>query len=291
VVGAPRAIDAFTAHVDLLPTFVDLCGLGAPARKHLPWDGRSLRPLLRGDGEWPDRMLIMHVQNHLDQPAKGVRAVVLTSQWRLIHGEELYDIRHDRAQRHDVAAQHPDVVQRLQEAYDRHWTELAFGEQPLERPQLAPGAPGLRLTPDLTRNGNFIWQQDVRRGKKLQPPVWLLDVKQPGRYRFELRRWPREADHAMTAGLPANHDDGLIYCGHAGSTTAVPGKALPVAAVELRLSTGPVLREPVPPHACCVAFDVELAAGPLDVEAWLLDDQDKRLTGAYYVDVESLPVR
>ena len=289
VVGKARDVDAFTAHVDLLPTFVDLCGLSAPTQKHLPWDGRSLRPLLRGDGAWPDRLLIMHVQNHLDQPAKGIRAVVMTSQWRLVNGKELYDITKDRSQQHEVAAKHPDVVRRLREAYDRHWTELAFDEHLLERPQIGPGTPTLRLTPDLTQNGNFIWQQDVRQGKSLRPPVWLLDVTQSGEYRFELRRWPREVDQAMTVGLPAHHDEDLVYCGHAGSTTAVPGTALPIASVELRFSTGQVLRSRVAPSATSVSFSVELLAGPLDIEAWLLDAQGERLTGAYYVYAESAP--
>jgi len=290
VIGKPRDVDAFTAHVDLLPTFVDLCGLTAPAREHLPWDGRSLRPLLSGDGAWPDRTLVMHVHNHLEQPKKGVNAVVMTSKWRLINGKELYEIRQDRAQQHDVAAKHPEVVEMLRDAYDEHWAELAWDEHPPERPVLGgPGSPTLRLTPDLTQNGNFIWQHAVREGRRLEPPVWLLDVERAGEYRFELRRWPREVDRPMTAPLPPNHDDGLIYCGHANSTTAVPGKAMPIASVELRLSTGSVLRAPVPPDARSVSFDVELPAGPLDVEAWLLDHRGERLTGAYYVYAEPRP--
>jgi arylsulfatase len=228
----------------------------------------------------------MHVQNHLEQPAKGVNAVVLTSRWRLVNGAKLYDIRQDPAQEHDIADEHPEVVQSLRRAYDQHWAELGLEEHRPERPAVGgPGSPALRLTADLTRNGNFIWQQAVRKGENLVSPVWLVEVERPGRYRFELRRWPREADHPMTAALPPNGDDGLIYCGHANSTTAVPGKALPIASVELRLSTGQVLREPVPAGARSLSFEVALPAGPLDIEAWFLDPQGQRLTGAYYVYV------
>ncbi len=31
---------------------------------------------------------------------------------------------------------------------------------------------------------------------------WNVEVEQAGRYRFLLRRWPREADAAITAPLP-----------------------------------------------------------------------------------------
>ena len=63
LLGKPREIDAFTLHVDLMPTFIDLCGLVRPDRKQLPMDGRSLRPLLTGDGAWAERLYVVHHHN------------------------------------------------------------------------------------------------------------------------------------------------------------------------------------------------------------------------------------
>ena len=37
----------------------------------------------------------------------------MTERWRLVEGRELYDIVADPSQRNDVAAKHPEVVQRL----------------------------------------------------------------------------------------------------------------------------------------------------------------------------------
>ena len=284
LVGAPREINAFTAHVDLLPTLVDLCGLKQPPRKPLPWDGRSLRPLLQGGGEWPDRILVMHVQNSLDVPVKGNSALVMTAQWRLVNGKELYRIRNDPGQQQDVAAEHPEVVARLQKAYDEHWAGLELETRPPERPVLGgPGSPTLRLSTDLTRDSNFIWQQNVRKGDFLRHPAWLVEIEREGCFAFEVRRWPREADCPMTAGLPPTRDPRLIYCGHADSRIDVPGKALPIAEVELRLSTGQVLRKPVAPDDRQVTFEIDLPAGPVDLEAWFLAQDGRQLTGAYYV--------
>ena len=52
-----RDVMPITAHVDVLPTLIDLCGVAAP--KEITFDGVSLEPLLRGDSEdWPDRILV-----------------------------------------------------------------------------------------------------------------------------------------------------------------------------------------------------------------------------------------
>jgi len=42
-----RDIDTLTAHVDLLPTLAELCGISVPASYKL--DGRSLVPLLENE--------------------------------------------------------------------------------------------------------------------------------------------------------------------------------------------------------------------------------------------------
>ncbi|MCA9051143.1 MAG: arylsulfatase, partial [Planctomycetaceae bacterium] len=55
---APRKIDRIAAHVDLLPTLAELCGVAVESTK--PLDGRSLVPLLNGTttaNDWPDRSL------------------------------------------------------------------------------------------------------------------------------------------------------------------------------------------------------------------------------------------
>ena len=86
-----RDVKPLTAHVDVFPTLLDLCGLKSPA--DVKFDGQSIVPLLRGESkDWPDRVLVTDSQRVKD-PIKWRKSSVMTSQWRLINGKELYDMR------------------------------------------------------------------------------------------------------------------------------------------------------------------------------------------------------
>ena len=112
VVGKPRDIDAFTAHLDLLPTLIELCGLAKPTQAVHPLDGRSLLPLFQGKKNWQDRTLFLHHQNGVKGPQKYEEAAVLTRDWRLIyHSEkeyELFHIKEDPSQQTDLSAENPE---------------------------------------------------------------------------------------------------------------------------------------------------------------------------------------
>lgn len=92
-----RDVEPITAHVDVLPTLIDLAGIAPP--KGVKFDGRSIRPLLEGkanpaDGSWPDRILVTDSQRVMD-PIEWRRSAVMTSRWRLVNGAELCDIKQD----------------------------------------------------------------------------------------------------------------------------------------------------------------------------------------------------
>ena len=279
LLGSPRDIEAFTAHVDLLPTFKALCGLQAPEGKHLPLDGRSWVPLLTGDGTWRDRTLFLHHQNGWRGPKKSTEALVMTSRWRLLFNKpgehELYRIKEDPSQLRDVSADHPEVVASLKTAYDTFWESLGH-DRPLGRPHLSKHAT-IKLTSG--------WQRQIRQGSGASGR-WLLAVDDAGTYRFEVRRWPREAGRvAMTAGLPPAQDPDLEYVGH--HLINVPGKALKVKAVELQLAGQDMRTKEVPNGAGFVAFDVELPAGEVELKTYLVFENGKK-NGAYYVYVTKL---
>ena len=127
--------------VDILPTLVDLAG-GAPA-KYLPSGGpplagRSLAPALRRDGAAPHEFLYFN-HNH----NRAIRA----GDWKLIAtGEagpwELYDLGKDRCELQDLAAAHPDRVQKLAALWQEHdeaFVRVREASPPTSRPRMPAG--------------------------------------------------------------------------------------------------------------------------------------------------------
>jgi arylsulfatase B len=113
-------VPGLTAHFDVLPTLLDLCGI---ERKHtLPLDGVSLRTALQG-GAVPSRTLFVHSQR-VETPVLWRQSAVMTDRWRLIDGKELYDLKADPAQKTDVAADHPSEVKKLRTAYVGWWESI-----------------------------------------------------------------------------------------------------------------------------------------------------------------------
>jgi arylsulfatase A-like enzyme len=117
-----KSVDHLTAHIDILPTLIDLCGLNAPK---IAFDGTSLRNLLYTNGEgWPDRSLVVETQRVID-PVKWRHCAVMTDRWRLVNGRELYAIKSDPKQTVDVAGQYPEVVECLRASYETFWDDVS----------------------------------------------------------------------------------------------------------------------------------------------------------------------
>lgn len=119
-------IKALTAHIDLFKTFCDLAGANIP-KGIQKIDGRSLLPLLDDPkAKWADRELFTHCGRWPkgEEPtlSKDKRFAVRTQRWRLVE-DELYDIENDPYEAKDVAADYPEVVQRLKASYDQWWKE------------------------------------------------------------------------------------------------------------------------------------------------------------------------
>ena len=113
-----EVIKPIAAHIDILPTLVELLALPKPETK--PLDGVSLAPLLADpNAEWPDRMLF----------GKWSRAgSVRTQRYRLIvapDGVELYDMQNDPGEQTDISVSAPDVTKKLKDAYDAWWTDVS----------------------------------------------------------------------------------------------------------------------------------------------------------------------
>ncbi len=108
---------------------------------------------------------------------------------------------------------------------------------------------------------------------------WHLTVATPGRYAFELRRWPAESKLALSEEAPlAQLFDGQLP----------PGVGLPIAQAEIEIG-GHRHQMELPTGVAYARFEVALEAGPTILRTRFLRADDTEICGAYYVQVERLP--
>lgn len=204
--------DRVAAHIDVMPTILDACGVAPPGGIAL--DGRSVLPLLEGrDVDWPDRPIV--IQSHRgNEPRRYHHVAVRTRGWKLVHpsgfgresfdGEpafELYDMRADPLEEHDVSSVRPAMVERLRAAYDAWFDDVSRTRSDnYAPPRIHLGSPREPRTV-LTRQD---WRQLVGRGwGDYSLGRWLVRVERPGPYTIAcvLHRVPEEA---TTATLELN---------------------------------------------------------------------------------------
>ncbi|MEM7537302.1 MAG: arylsulfatase [Chloroflexota bacterium] len=290
-------VPTLTANVDILPTFVELCGLDATDINALDCDGTSIVPLLEqavsgNELDWPDRAMVTDSQR-LVNPIKWRKSAVMTGRWRLVNGAELYDINADPEQRTDIAADHADVVAELREAYEAWWVKVSrqFEEDipfPLGTAAMQAGDSILITTHDWREeNCECAWHQVmVREGLRCNG-YWEMDVLTAGTYEFELRRWPREEDRGLAEGIPGTPvpiHELSITSGYGG------GNAIPVqsATIEIAGQTASQTITQIGNDADKGAvFTLELPAGPAHLQTNFVtnDGQD---VGAYYVYIKMI---
>ena len=315
-----RDVDRLTANIDILPTLIELCGLDSSGESE--FDGRSLVPLLQNvghldgssaleaaktgvagaeeDGAWPARAIVTDTQR-LPRPIKWRRSTVMTDCWRLVNGNELYDIGEDQEQRSDVAASHPDVVAELRQAYEAWWKKVSrqFDE---EIPIAFGGAAASRL-----RLNTYDWHNEELEGAWNQCLIrqglicngyWEVDVVEAGTYRFTLRRWPLEEDAPIAAGLAGGEPvrwqelridadfetaEGLSF---KKGISWGGGVALPVRRAGIAIA-GQEVWTTVRPDDKGAVFTLTLPAGGTHLQTWFALEEGEEM-GAYYVYVEQL---
>jgi len=249
-------IARLTAHVDVLPTLIDLCGLEKP--KGVKFDGTNLAPLLRGgDKDWPDRTLIVQSQR-IEHPQKWRKCAVMTDRWRLVNGKQLHDMPADPDQSKDVAADHADVVARLRKAYERFWDSLAEIHKDYCRIILGSDKENPSRLTCHDWHGSPPWSQRHIRAGARGNGFWAVEIERDGQYRFELRRWPKGVDKFIEA-------------------------------TKARLKIGDVDQtKDVPAGVPGASFTVELKAGKTRLQTYLTGDKSGQGRGAYFVHVKRL---
>ncbi len=153
VVDPGQVVEEPVCAVDVLPTFCELAGVDWKAKTSLPIDGSSFVSLLQGedgvdresplfwwyyraltppkvalrDGDWK---IVAHldIPNIREAPGSAGRNVNTLSQRLIKAGNlerfELYNLRDDPGEQHDVASEQAAILQRLKDAVDSKYTEI-----------------------------------------------------------------------------------------------------------------------------------------------------------------------
>lgn len=119
-----RKVDSVAAHIDITPTLLEWCGIREPAG--VRFDGVSLAGRMDGSLatiEPQDRSIF--IQWHRgDEPQPYNNCAVITQQYKLVNGKELYDLLADPAESRDIAALQPDRVAQMRQAYEAWFADV-----------------------------------------------------------------------------------------------------------------------------------------------------------------------
>lgn len=194
-IGGGIDIDAISAHIDIMPTLIDMCKLDI--HDDLYYDGQSLAPLLTGEiKDWhDDRTIFVHNQR-VEHAVKDKDYQVLTKKWRLVKREkdELYHIINDPGQRDDIADQHPEIVKELYGRYQEWWEDISEAFDTYAEIHI-----GSEHENPVRLNSHDAFS---RQGEN----IWVVNVLRDGKYRITLKRWPAESAKRIVENREGDRD-------------------------------------------------------------------------------------
>jgi len=188
-----RDIGRIAAHIDILPTLLDACGIDMPDGPKI--DGVSIMPLLNSgaeaEAEWPDRTIYMQGNNDVPQLYHNFAA--RSQHYKLVQPVSynqgmpdnaplyLYDMEKDPGETTDLSAELPEIHARMKREYEDWFADVSSsrGYHAVRIPVGTPHQNPITLTQQVWRAPD-----STRPGK---PGAWLLDVVEAGEYTFTLQ--------------------------------------------------------------------------------------------------------
>jgi arylsulfatase len=276
--GEPREIATPTQNTDLLPTLCDLCAIEPPKRDvaDQPYLGVSLANVLRGAQPDPgDRKFVVQY----GQDVKKFDSCVVWGKWRLVKGDELYDVESDRAQRTNLIESRRDVAQALRHYYEGWWRGVESTINDFVPISIgATQQPLLELT---SGDWEGIYADNTGYVREaVGGPTgghWNILVERPGEYEFVLRRWPAQTGAALGEKYEPNE--------RSPSYNSKATKGFPTIATAQVDIAGVHAATMADPNAKEATLTMNLPAGRTKLNAWFSDASGIDLCGAFFVTV------
>lgn len=190
-------VEEISAHIDILPTIAELCGIPIPVSLEL--DGISLVPLMENTGKpvWNERNIFTH---QVHQGLKKTPGAVRNSRYRLVIYEDkdtlLYDMLKDPGQISDIASSSPEILGEMLLDYDNWYADVIkdFQGSPsipvgyMEFPTASLPAPESQLFGDLKFKGKMGWANDwiINWSSQTDKAEWIIDVVEDGDFEVSM---------------------------------------------------------------------------------------------------------
>ena len=135
VTNGNQETDQYVTSTDFYPTILEMAGLPAMPEQHM--DGKSLVPVLKGKkmNRGPIFWHYPHYGNQGGSPGSSIR----NGDWKLIQwfeegrGVELYNLKEDIGEKHNLASENPSKVKEMQMLLDG-WREEVGARMPSKNP-------------------------------------------------------------------------------------------------------------------------------------------------------------
>jgi arylsulfatase A len=141
--------------MDLFPTFTEIAGIADGAKTAL--DGVSLVPILQQSGDLKRDELFWHYPHYQHYQKGGATpySAIHKGDFKLIEfladmRVELYDLRDDISEQHDLAEKMPDKVDELRKRLHA-WRDEVGAQLPTRNPKYDPSKPEANLSPKQKR--------------------------------------------------------------------------------------------------------------------------------------------
>ncbi|MFI3291095.1 MAG: sulfatase-like hydrolase/transferase [Opitutales bacterium] len=265
-INTERQINTLTAHIDIMPTLLELCGVKYSG-KH-PLAGKSMTNLINKNNEAGFEGRILVSDSHIAGiPPKWTMSTVMQDNWRLVYGKELYDVSKDVGQNNNIAEAYPEKLKELRDFYDKWYDDMYKGENAKVNPIFIYKNELNLLDAHYMQPFNTkypAWSQGMIKSGYQNTGTWDIEILEDGEYTFELRRYPREFDKPITYG---------------GGKAL---KALPINYANLTIDGKQVGESSVDDKQHYVQFEVNLKKGRHIVES-LFKGEKKLEFSTYYI--------
>ncbi len=270
----PREINYPAQVQDILPTLIDMLQLKASF--HYKLDGESLINAIKGK-ESKERMFVVQYGGNT-QPVKSEGCVVYDN-WRLVGGDELYNILDDPGQTKNVASYNPLILKKMQSFYEKWWNDVEVDAMNVT-PVIIGSA---KENPVIFNSNNWIdnavntqWNVALAKGP-LRGGTTLLQVENDGKYIIEISRWPFHINRHLNSEGP-----GLSV----GGSEIRRGKALNIATGSIKLNEDILLTESSKINSVSIRFTQYLKRGLYRFKSWFTDSNGIDICGSYYTRIE-----